>query len=495
MKKKTVLTGLITIIVSASLILTAVGCQAEPTPKPEIAADPFTSVWGPGGEHVVTFKGDSAGHLAGEESVFTLKFDNNASEPWKVEYYIHLLDTDKIVMEIACDTVNVPSGVEPEIDIPVVFDEGLAGPYGLSLYIPTLGAQSVNTIWIGEKNAVNAGDWPSISSHPWLWPEHQDETPECAIDQSVLNIAEDFLRSSPTFLFDGIENSLVLVNTGAYSERTISGEGPAGEITKGWELTYRFESRHAGYGDRTGAMLAQVITPHEAVIAVENNEVKSAVMDGQWDMINQKMVGSEYTEEAAGKTAREFIKNSPTFTFDGIQESLELVETLYPDIENAWQFVFRFESAHAGYGDRTGQMLAEVITPHEAIITVEQGEIRNAVMDGKWSMVNQRMLNEMEISLAPIHEVDVFFMKSFPVQVGVYMQGGLRDGCTTFRDAVVTREGDTINIEVTVQKPKDAICPAVYNFFEKNLNLGSDFTAGATYTLKVNDYITTFVAP
>ncbi|MDD4987246.1 MAG: hypothetical protein PHQ43_16035, partial [Dehalococcoidales bacterium] len=93
------------------------------------------------------------------------------------------------------------------------------------------------------------------------------------------------------------------------------------------------------------------------------------------------------------------------------------------------------------------------------------------------------------------HEVDVLFMESFPVQVGVHIQGGLRDGCTTFRDAVVTREGNTINIEITVQKPKDAVCPAVYNFFEENLNLGSDFTAGATYTLKVNDYITTFVAP
>jgi hypothetical protein len=201
------------------------------------------------------------------------------------------------------------------------------------------------------------------------------------------------------------------------------------------------------------------------------------------------------TEEEARHLAENFAKNSPTFKFDGIEDTLQLVETLYPDIENAWQFVFHFESRHAGYGDRTGQILLQVITPHEAIITVEEGQVVSAIMDEKWDMINQRMLHEIEISLAPIHEVEVFFMESFPVQVGVYIKGGLRDGCTTFHDAVVTREGNTINIEVTTQHPKDTDCPPVYTFFEKNLNLGSDFTAGATYTLKVNDYTTTFLYP
>lgn len=201
------------------------------------------------------------------------------------------------------------------------------------------------------------------------------------------------------------------------------------------------------------------------------------------------------TEEEARQLAENFVENSPTFTFDGIEDTLQLVETLYPDIENAWQFVFQFESRQSGYGDRTGQILLQVITPHEAIITVEEGQVVSAIMDEKWDMINQRMLDEVEISLAPIHEVEVIFMESFPVQVGVYIKGGLRDGCTTFHDAVVTREDNTINIKVTTQHPKDTACPAVYTFFEKNLNIGSNFTAGATYTLKVNDYTTTFLYP
>jgi hypothetical protein len=101
---------------------------------------------------------------------------------------------------------------------------------------------------------------------------------------------------------------------------------------------------------------------------------------------------AQYTEEANREIAEEFVQKSPTFIYDGMEESLELVETLYPDIENAWTFVYRFESRHAGYGDRTGQMLAQVITPHEAVITVEQGEIKSAIMDEKWDMINQKML-------------------------------------------------------------------------------------------------------
>ncbi len=98
----------------------------------------------------------------------------------------------------------------------------------------------------------------------------------------------------------------------------------------------------------------------------------------------------------------------------------------------------------------------------------------------------------IEITLAPIHEVNITLMKSYPPQVDVYIKGGLPDGCTTFNDATVTREGTIVNIKVTVQRPRDAMCPAIYGFFEKNINLGSNFVAGITYTVNVNDHTTTF---
>jgi len=35
-----------------------------------------------------------------------------------------------------------------------------------------------------------------------------------------------------------------------------------------------------------------------------------------------------------------------------------------------------------------------VITPHQAIITVEKGKVINAIMDEKWDMLKQRMIDE-----------------------------------------------------------------------------------------------------
>ena len=100
---------------------------------------------------------------------------------------------------------------------------------------------------------------------------------------------------------------------------------------------------------------------------------------------------------------------------------------------------------------------------------------------------------EIEIRPAPIHEVQVNIAESLPPQVFVHIQGGLRDGCTTFHELTTQRNGNTINIEVTTQRPKGAICAQVYGFFEKNVALGTDFTSGETYTINVNDKTTSFV--
>jgi hypothetical protein len=211
------------------------------------------------------------------------------------------------------------------------------------------------------------------------------------------------------------------------------------------------------------------------------------------------LVGTTCTQSPAGsqkgsqRVAEEFVRLETTFRFDGIPETFELTSTT--SVANGWKYTIEFDSRHAGYGNRSGQILTQVITHHKAEIKVQAGLVTAAIMDGVWDMMNQRMLIDVEISLAPIHEVEVYFMESFPIQVGVYIKGGLRDGCTTFNDINTVREGSAINIEVTTQHPRGISCPPVYNYFEKNLNLGSDFTQGTTYILNVNDYSTTFEMP
>ena len=99
----------------------------------------------------------------------------------------------------------------------------------------------------------------------------------------------------------------------------------------------------------------------------------------------------------------------------------------------------------------------------------------------------------IEIRPAPIHEVQVNIAESFPPQIFVYIKGGLADSCTTFNELTVERSGNIINIEVTTQRPKEAICAQVYGYFEENVALGTEFTSGGTYTINVNDETTSFL--
>jgi hypothetical protein len=100
---------------------------------------------------------------------------------------------------------------------------------------------------------------------------------------------------------------------------------------------------------------------------------------------------------------------------------------------------------------------------------------------------------EIVIKPAPIHELDIRFAESFPVQVFLYIKGGLSDGCTKFHGIeIISRSNNTIKVEVTVERPKDAICTAIYGYFEQNLNLGTDFKSGETYNVTVNDQSTIF---
>jgi len=89
--------------------------------------------------------------------------------------------------------------------------------------------------------------------------------------------------------------------------------------------------------------------------------------------------------------AENFVKNSPTYKYDGIPETFKLSDTV--PMDNCIQYVFEFDCRHAGYGDRTGQVLAQVITHHIAMIIVEDEQVISAVMDARWDMVHQQNLN------------------------------------------------------------------------------------------------------
>ena len=98
------------------------------------------------------------------------------------------------------------------------------------------------------------------------------------------------------------------------------------------------------------------------------------------------------TETWSRNIAEEFVRNSPTFTYDGIEETLVLTGTMLLRCPYCWAFSFEFDSRHAGYGCREGEALAQVITHHETVISIDKGEVVSAVMDGKWDMLQQEAI-------------------------------------------------------------------------------------------------------
>lgn len=83
--------------------------------------------------------------------------------------------------------------------------------------------------------------------------------------------------------------------------------------------------------------------------------------------------------ERSKQIAQEAVENAPTYKFDGFDLKFESSETL--PCPNCWEFTFSFSSRYAGYGDRTGQILAQVITPHQIRVNVDDEEVVAVVTD------------------------------------------------------------------------------------------------------------------
>jgi hypothetical protein len=83
--------------------------------------------------------------------------------------------------------------------------------------------------------------------------------------------------------------------------------------------------------------------------------------------------------------AKQFVMDDATFRFDGMDDTINATLD-----ESSGIVTVEFTSRHAGYGDRTGLMLAEVLTPHRVILTISGGQVTSAVMDEKWDMLCQK---------------------------------------------------------------------------------------------------------
>jgi hypothetical protein len=96
---------------------------------------------------------------------------------------------------------------------------------------------------------------------------------------------------------------------------------------------------------------------------------------------------------------------------------------------------------------------------------------------------------------APIDGLDVRVMESSPPQYMLNVRAGLPSGCAKQESHAVSRVGGTVMVTVLNSMPNgDPPCTMIYGSYELNINLGSDFLSGLTYTIHVNDKVTSFTA-
>jgi hypothetical protein len=97
------------------------------------------------------------------------------------------------------------------------------------------------------------------------------------------------------------------------------------------------------------------------------------------------------SDQAAGLSSA-LIKYSSTFAFDGIKDSIKQIKVETTDNGQTWKLVYVFRTTHPGHGDRSGLVLAQVITEHSVQITVGKCKILSAVCDKSWDMLKDRPL-------------------------------------------------------------------------------------------------------
>ena len=156
---------------------------------------------------------------------------------------------------------------------------------------------------------------------------------------------------------------------------------------------------------------------------------------------------SDDGDEVDRRLAESFLRNTPTFRFDGLPDTVRLLNQAGGDCETCVSYTFGFESSHPGYGDRTDLPLAATVTPHEAIISIEGGLVASAEIDSIWDVITQRpIVRNTAAEDGSSDPVTALLDSPFELHIG--------------QDAVFGDEGLKITF---IDVSEDSRCPAATN--------------------------------
>jgi hypothetical protein len=100
-----------------------------------------------------------------------------------------------------------------------------------------------------------------------------------------------------------------------------------------------------------------------------------------------------FTQDNSVFLATQFLHNMPTYAFDGMADTVKMINVEPLRMPYTWEVTFEFTSSHGGYGDRTGQIVTMVLTTHQTKIVVSEGKIIRAITDEVYDEINDTMLS------------------------------------------------------------------------------------------------------
>lgn len=204
-------------------------------------------------------------------------------------------ENNMIIITEGQSTINVPLGDSAIEKIDQAFQKSKILNIQTDNYLPNEGAADYFTytlqlnqgVFEKEFSWTDASDAvPSVlhELHQVIWTTGEENIPmpvdiPAYDDQTITEIANEFVLSSPTFAFDGMEDTL------EFGPITILESFPEQYL-----LDVMFTSSHGGFGDRTDQIVTQALTPHVMEIIISEGTVISAVTDGAWDELNNQYV-------------------------------------------------------------------------------------------------------------------------------------------------------------------------------------------------------------
>jgi hypothetical protein len=160
-------------------------------------------------------------------------------------------------------------------------------------YVPQEGQPIVTDVGTLEISLIEENLTKTVTVDPYYseyMPEGLNEIDSALVElrdyalstspEDAEKIAEAWIETAPTYSFDGFDLKL--------EDHEVLETFPEQHV-----LNYTFTSRHGGYGNRTDQIVTEALTPHSIEIIISESEVRSAVIDDEWDEIAEKPLEEE----------------------------------------------------------------------------------------------------------------------------------------------------------------------------------------------------------